>query len=305
MAGTYERVEHLRSSPAKVFVTQINHCNFHWHYDYEVVLMLKGAVTVYCRDESFRLSAGDICLFNSKVVHAFERTAADNLFLCLQFRPDLVNPDTEHPDFQCHFYLNSVLDRYTPQKDYHAFAGDMARLADTWLRGGGTSQLRAHAQLFAFIADLLDYVPYDVRRMPVGQQDADSELYNRIIRYIEQHLADEDLAASLCHELGMSEKSIYRYLKSSIGVTLKDLTDITRTEAACSLLRRTDKPMPVIWQSCGFPSEVSFYRTFKKRMGCTPNDYRRGDLAALRSSDDAIYLEYSLTEALDLLQTYL
>ncbi len=250
------------------------------------------------------LSAGDNYLFNSKTVHGTQRTGEDNICLCVQFSPKLIVNDLEEQQFFYYFYLNSLSNSMQPKKPYAYFAAKMADMAITSMDGTGTSTMRTHSMLLSFAADLMDYVQYDIRRMPDSNED-NYELYEKILAYIENHLQSEQLSYGLCRELGMSEKSLYRYLKSSFGLTLKEMLDIFRVEKACEMLLDTERPLPVVWQTCGFSSEVSFYRNFKKQMGYTPNEYRkRRSTRRLDNTLEGSYLDFDIDEARRLLLNY-
>lgn len=305
MASIFESVDHNRSFPAKIFVTQINQCDFHWHYDYEMILILKGSVNVYCGSQPTTLNTGDMYFFNSRVVHGIQRTGTDNLCLCLQFSPQTISNNLEDQQFYCHFYLNSTVDAYPPRKPFSYFARQLAQIAISSNQETDTAALRIHAQLLNFLADLVDFVQHDIRRMPLSQaRDPISEIYGKILQYVDQNMHAENLSQKLCKHLGMSEKSLYRYLKNTLGLTFKELLDISRVEKACTMIQETQKPLSIIWQTCGFSSEVSFYRIFKKQLGCTPNEYRKGHTAK-RSVSEGNYLDFDLNESRRLLLRFI
>lgn len=42
----YESIQHFVNSAAKVIVTCIRSSAYHWHYDYELIAVLKGKIEV-------------------------------------------------------------------------------------------------------------------------------------------------------------------------------------------------------------------------------------------------------------------
>lgn len=301
MNTVFESIDHGRPFPARIFVTQINKCDFHWHYDYELFLILKGTVNIYSGVTSTLFSEGDFFLFNSCSVHGVQRTGDDNLCLCIQFAPQTFSEDLGNQFRHC-FYLNSTSDIYPPKKDFSFFRKKMAEIALSSLDQTQTSSLRTYSLLLSLIADLIDFVQYDVRRIPLGSdQGSANELYVEIFKYIEENLDSENQIKNLCRHIGMSEKSLYRYLKATLGMTAKEFLDIVKVEKACSMLREGDKPLSIIWQTCGFTSEVSFYRNFKKQKGYTPNEYRKGCTPMAGEAGGGDYLDFDLSEAIRLL----
>lgn len=308
MGSAFEKIEHHGPYPARIFITSIDACGIHWHTDYEVILVLKGTVNVYCGSHPFTMQRGDLYLFNSRVIHGVTQTNEENLVLILQFSPVMIETKEKTPGFSWYFYMNSAGHANPPAKPFDYFRSCMAALGLSNQETGDSSILRTHSMLLSFLADLLDYVQYDIRRNPVEQVPGSgaSDLYDRITDYTENHLRSADLSKDLCREIGLSEKSLYRYLKSTLGITFKDLVDISRAEKACSLLKNTRKPIPMIWDECGYTSEVSFYRNFRKQLGITPNEYRIGRQDAgsgYEMSGEGGYLYFNLGEANRILQT--
>lgn len=307
MDSVFENVDHNKSFPAKIFVTQVSRCAFHWHYDYEIILILKGSVTVYCGSEPITLKAGDLFLFNTMVVHGIQRTGDDNLVLCLQFSPQILENNLKIEQFYHYFYLNSSSPLYPPDRPYAYFIVQMVKLMLANQAQHNASSIRTYSLLLAYIADLVDHVQYDIRRSALTQsEDTSNEFCNNILAYIEQNLTAPNLAQTMCRNFGMSEKSLYRYLKNTLGLSFKELYDIIRVEKACTMLHETKKSIAIVWESCGFSSEVSFYRNFKKQMGVTPKEYRNGiNTQSEETFSGDSYGAFNLGEATALLYRFL
>ena len=45
-AYIYETVQHDGENRIKLFTTAIDYSGFHWHYDYEFILVLKGQLNI-------------------------------------------------------------------------------------------------------------------------------------------------------------------------------------------------------------------------------------------------------------------
>jgi AraC-like DNA-binding protein len=46
-------VEHRRAYPANVFVANLGSARLHWHFDYELMVILKGSLQVFCGPEPY------------------------------------------------------------------------------------------------------------------------------------------------------------------------------------------------------------------------------------------------------------
>jgi hypothetical protein len=56
--------------PANVFIASIDHSSFHWHLDYELILVLKGTILLTEGTKTIVLKGGDVYLINTKSIHA-------------------------------------------------------------------------------------------------------------------------------------------------------------------------------------------------------------------------------------------
>lgn len=78
--------------------------------------------------------------------------------------------------------------------------------------------------------------------------------------------------ATLCNK---NIDYINRVVRKYTQQTLSELINDQRMEYARSQLIMTDMPIKEISRNCGFSSLAHFYKTFRKRYGHTPKEYRR------------------------------
>jgi AraC-like DNA-binding protein len=171
---------------------------------------------------------------------------------------------------------------------YHYFVRLAARIGVSSRQFGSTADLRTHALLQTLAADLVEYVEYDIRSGNIGGElDSVGKRISEISIFIDSHLQNENLSADIFKNFGITEKTLYRYLKNTTGQTLKDLITAARVEKSKQLLQETDKHAAVIADECGFFNEATFYRVFKKETGRTPKEYRQGRNNPVSSSSSS------------------
>ena len=105
--SVFEPIEHELLAPAKIFVTGMESSHYHWHYDYEILVLLKGRLQVLCGPSPMLMEEGDIFLVNSKMVHGY-RGDQENLCLFIQF-PSHIFEHISGKGQQLFFYLNLSL----------------------------------------------------------------------------------------------------------------------------------------------------------------------------------------------------
>lgn len=300
----YETVSSNQTFPVNVFVAPIENSTFHWHNEYEMIGILKGTINIRVSSESITLNEGDIFLVNSRVIHAIRCVEDEkNLCMILQMSPELfASEENENSDIR--FYLDSTQKDEAPECGFAYFYRKLAQLVYESLKEDRHSPFRIRAQVCAMIADLFDYVIYDVQfRDPVSQNQ--QELVVSVIEYLEKYLEEDSIVDMACRQFGLSRKSLDRVLKTMTGVTGKEILENLRVERAKTLLKNTDKNMNYILDSCGFGSEKTFYRVFRRETGLTPNEFRHKGQIDQYNEQLKGYLDYEVSEVKEILKNVL
>lgn len=92
--------------------------------------------------------------------------------------------------------------------------------------------------------------------------------------WISAHLAEEISLAALARQAGMSQRSFSRRYTEQTGLTPGRAVERLRIEAARQMLLESRLPIKRISRRCGFGSEETMRRSFLRRLGATPQDYR-------------------------------
>jgi len=105
--------------------------------------------------------------------------------------------------------------------------------------------------------------------------DTDKEFLAKLVKIIEDNLADEELNAStLEKEMLLSKMQLYRKLKVITDMTPGEFIKNVRLKNAAQLLTATQLTVTEIFYRTGFNNQSYFFREFKKRYNCAPNEYR-------------------------------
>lgn len=301
----YEAIEHGNKFPAKIFVTSIGQSTYHWHYDYELILVLKGSVSLKIWPDSCIITEGNIVLINSKVVHGLNETNENNICLIIQMKQELFeNRKDKNQNYQ--FYLNSSTDLVKPKVPYEVFTKNAAGIGLRCYEDTLTGYYRIQALLYTLVADIFEYTHYDIRQYADKNATVlEADILLRIIEYVEKNYSEDNLAEALCHYIGMSDKTLYRFLKAHTNLTLKELTTSIKLEKTLHMLTRTEKPISIIAQECGFGTDKTFYRIFKSEFGITPNEYRLRGTRIEKNKQIQGYIDYNKREAIRLLKNYI
>ena len=97
----------------------------------------------------------------------------------------------------------------------------------------------------------------------------------KLIQVIEENLDEPELNAVFIEKaFVMSKMQLFRKLKTLTGLTPGEFIKHTRLKHAAQFLIATNLTVSEIFYRTGFNNQSYFFREFKKRYNCAPNEYR-------------------------------
>lgn len=125
---------------------------------------------------------------------------------------------------------------------------------------------------------LLDLFKNDgVNEMLVASDlpEGDKEFMSKLVEVIGEHLNNPELSALFLEKtFNQSKMQLYRKLKTLTGMTPGEFIKHLRLKEAASLLSGTGLTVTEIFYRTGFNNQSYFFREFRKRYNCAPNEYR-------------------------------
>ena len=300
LSFNFEQVEYNNAFPFNAFVVSIDNSSYHMHAEYEILILLKGSLLLFLNSKPVELQEGDVFLINPKTIHSIRHTESENICMVLQLNPSLFQEEDEGGAmFQ--FDLNTSRKDVVTRLDVEDFTRTAALLTKLIRKRDKKDIYRIRAYVYKLIADLIEHVPYDIKYHSRTSVE-NTGIVMMIVEYLEKNIHDYDVLDNLCSDLGLSSKSVYRILKDNIDLSAKELIDNIRIDNAKRLLKFTQKSIEYIVDYCGFGSEGSFYRVFKKKTGLTPTEYRKNDFSMEKLTQIQGYINYRNREAQSLLE---
>jgi transcriptional regulator GlxA family with amidase domain len=98
---------------------------------------------------------------------------------------------------------------------------------------------------------------------------------NRVVDYIETHLADKITAMDLADLIKVSTGRLFRAFKISVGVTPFHYITRRRVELACTMMKTTREPLSQLAIACGLCDQAHLCRVFRRMLGMSPSAWRR------------------------------
>lgn len=97
----------------------------------------------------------------------------------------------------------------------------------------------------------------------------------RIRDYLDEHFQEPLRAEKLAKRANISVATLSRHFKRTVGVGLESYLQNLRIEEAKRLLNTGSLPIFQVAQSCGFKSASHFTRFFRRKNGCSPEEFRK------------------------------
>lgn len=102
------------------------------------------------------------------------------------------------------------------------------------------------------------------------------------IRYIMENFEKDIGLQDIVECCGINATSLNKAMKQRVGRTAKEYLSNYRIRIARDLLASTDKPIKEIALQCGFKTVQHFSRVFRRRVKCSPAEFRQRQLEKQR-----------------------
>ncbi len=243
----------------------------HTHECYELIHVLKGALTYTVEGESYMIYGGDLVVTNPGERHSFsfpEQGEYSREFLHI------------YPGFLAKFpelikALNSRKSGFfnrIPAKTVKAYGID--EIFDRMEKVCTEKPPETDCFMLLYSAELLLRLKQVFRNeLPEKQQITTKKKSKDIIDFINAHYTEDINTADITSALFMSPSYANRLFKNEINMTIKAYLNMRRVRRAKNLIMEGCKPMN-IYMRCGFKDYSTFYRSFVKYVGMTPDEFK-------------------------------
>jgi len=124
-------------------------------------------------------------------------------------------------------------------------------------------------EVFGIMGTVQSYAGRNAAMTPYLQLD-------RAVAYLREHFREPIRVTDLAALAGMSVRQFNRRFQEVFHTSPHTFLTKTRIQAACESLQRSDDPISQIAVDLGFYDQSSFTQHFRRIMGVTPLQYRKG-----------------------------
>jgi len=253
----------------------------HEHDFVEINIVLEGSGFHYIEDQLLRVGKGDLFVLPPGVSHVYRPVSSEKpgsfIVYNVNFRPEL---------FECHPFFNRVglqeeLIGISPEKHRWQHVQDLDGSLLFMLRGmyeEFREQRNGYQVMIA--AELVQLLIRISRQLGDKHQECRSTMpIERLLEEVRSNPGDSQFTlGGLAGRYGLSRSQFHRIFTKATDQSFIKYVQTARIDKACELLRSSDYKISHIAGMVGYEDLKFFHGLFKKKIGITPNQYRKRGL---------------------------
>lgn len=265
----FQEINFSDEVPVRYCFASIEDTWAHWHKEIEILFLLSGELQITVDDAEYILKTGDIVLINSNQIHSIKGN--NDLTYVLQFIPEVISKIYGNEELH-QFNLNTVGSDFE-EESVDELKSILAKIGIELSKRREGYKFYLWAHVYELVGHIFRHCTYEVIKNDIRADDLRkiSSIINYITDNHEKYLSIKMIADAL----NMNDLTLSKFFKEKTGLSILFYLQIVRITHAKSLLK-SDTSIIDIAQECGFYSLPTFYRTFKKITGISPNEFKMG-----------------------------
>lgn len=248
----------------------------HYHTEHELFLILEGEMVFTVEQKQFVLQKGDAIFIPPMLLHGARKRAGESgRFMALVFSDEMIrsqlsglNMDAKSPMAS----LDYVYPVYRDKEENAALFRALRFLPPKEEYDMDECELTVIGVLFLLWQQL--YNLCFSRVIPEKNKKSARDM-EKVLYYMQEHYAEEITLQELAYVSGFSTGYFGHYFQRVMGCSPFSYLTNVRIAHACRYLTDTDKKITDIAAMTGFPNISYFNRTFLKKNGITPSNFRK------------------------------
>ena len=236
--------------------------------NYLLLLVESGTMVVKTCGKTYTLNAGEAAFIDCHVPHVYYSVDAVD-FIWLHFKG--MNTSFMYEAITSQIYHEPI---FKPL-NYKQLHKQMINIIFTNKYAHYNIEYRDSLRIYEILISLL--CGTNAKTLVAGQnlsEETASPLVDKVIRFIEEHIAEDLPVSRLADYAGLSESHFTRKFRAAMNSSPKEYVIRRRMNRAKFLLKTTSTPIKEIAFQVGFNSESHFTNTFTALNGMSPKRFR-------------------------------
>jgi AraC-like DNA-binding protein len=268
----FETIVHPKHPFTKAFINSIQIRDWHWHQDFELILLLNGGITIQTLHEIIEMREGDFYLLHPRDIHRITGPSLENHVGLVQIDANFCT--AYYPSFHRIQFLNPFIpNHYIDQPAELIRESMLALLRDS--NRVEQNPLKHMAQI-----NLLFYGCYELFAIDTTIEKDYLSLTQKqervclIFDYLQSHYDQSVTLADLANHIGLDQSYLSRYFKQTFQISFRDYLTKMRLNRAEFLLLHSDRSITDIAYDSGFSDLRTFNKQFQSEYQSAPKEFR-------------------------------
>lgn len=242
-----------------IYMKRINGLTFvpHLHHNIELMICIDGELETMCDYKQRILKPGDMMIAFPNRVHSYRNISRCTCVMCIINHDILtgLTPYFKKQSSDCYYFggtqltdlVNAMLEEYEGDRSKEILIGYLYVILG-----------RAFKSM-----DFCD-----------NKNSIDNMTFSKVLLYISENYKNDITLKDIAHKFGISNCHLSRLFSENLNCGFCDYIHELRINYAKMLLRESEIAIGDVSFECGFSTQRSFNRVFKKLTGVTPGEYR-------------------------------
>ena len=260
---------------------------WHWHPEFEVIIVNHGEADFFTDDKKIRLKAGQGILINQNTMHSIQSADPDascNLYSTI-FHPSflfgygntVMSGKYLSPILSSPVFRTMLLDEQDPVAEKILDAINSVIAVNMTKKYGYELVTKSYlCQLWVTLLE--NVIPQNVKTYKNGSLSLEESRVKEAILYIESHYAEHITLDELASSIHISKSECCRCFKRTLELTPIEYLMKYRIFRAASMIQSDDPISHSISElafSVGFNNASYFNKVFKQYLKCTPSEFKK------------------------------
>lgn len=260
---------------ADTFITPYFETPWHYHSEYELVLIIKGQGTRFVGNHISDYKEGNLTFIGRDVPHMFRKENANEEggSLVIHFREDFLGAAfVEVTEMQkiVQLFRRSMMGLNITGHTAALISERMYHLLDL----KGMDRLIALLSMLNILAQSTEMDMLSSAEV-AGQNSMDNDRLNKVFDYVMTHFRSEIKLEEIADIVHMSYSGFCRYFKNRTKKNFTHFVNEVRIGYSCKLLLEKDASVAGACYEAGFNNLANFNEQFKKMLKLTPYQFKQ------------------------------
>lgn len=257
------------------FYTPYFETPWHYHPEYEVVLIIKGRGMRFIGNHIADYEVGDLCFIGSNLPHLYRKDESETVggSLVIHFKEDFLGDEfATAPEMQ---KIKRLFEKATMGLQVN---GESKLLISAMMNE--MPELKGMDRLISLLRilnELASTEEYELLSSPeiTGQNSDDSHRLNRVFDYVIKNFREDIQVSEVAKLANMSYSGFCRYFKNRTKKNFTHFVNEIRVGHACRRLIESDLSVDSIGYESGFNNKTNFMEQFRRIVKCTPYKFKK------------------------------